>query len=201
MLGILPPSLLLTLWGEHVGAFSIKHLLSSKGPLFPFQWSLRFHDTVYLTDSQLKFSSGIHEIHIKGRKKIKQKKSFHLSFVEVRKQLTLRLISWHGSHKTMGRAPTPAPHYRHPLPACMGRRICRRLWAVGWFLQQQRVYMCVCVWWGECLTVQVLSVSMGSTRPYKSPHTISKIYLQDGKMKLSSCNLKSIQEVALLTVL
>lgn len=131
MLGILPPSLLLTLWGEHVGAFSIKHLLSSKGPLFPFQWSLRFHDTVYLTDSQLKFSSGIHEIHIKGRKKIKQKKSFHLSFVEVRKQLTLRLISWHGSHKTMGRAPMPAPHYRHPLPACMGWRICRRLWALG----------------------------------------------------------------------
>lgn len=130
MLGILP-SLLLTLWGEHVGAFSIKHLLSSKGPLFPFQWSLRFHDTVYLTDSQLKFSSGIHEIHIKGRKKIKQKKSFHLSFVAVRKQLTLRLISWRGLHKTTGCAPMPAPHYRCPLPACLGQRVCRRLWAIG----------------------------------------------------------------------
>lgn len=63
--------------------------------------------------------------------------------------------------------------------------------------------VCVCVWGGGegYLTVQVMSVSMGRTRPYKSPHTISKIYLQDGKMKLSSCNLKSIQEVALLTAL
>ena len=73
MLGTLP-SLLLTLQGEHVGAFSIKHLLSSKGPLLPFQWSLRFHDTVYLTDSQIKFSSGIHEIHIKGKEKKKKAK-------------------------------------------------------------------------------------------------------------------------------
>lgn len=71
------PSLLRTLRGEHVGAFSIKHLLSSKGPLFPIQWSLRFHDTVYLAESQLEFSSGIHKILIKekGGKKAKEEPS------------------------------------------------------------------------------------------------------------------------------
>lgn len=42
---------LLTLLGTHVGVFSIKHLLSSNGPLFSFQWSPRFHDTVYLAGS------------------------------------------------------------------------------------------------------------------------------------------------------
>lgn len=52
---------------------SIKHLLSSKGPLFPFQWSPRFHDTVYLADSQLKFSLAFGRS-IKGRGKKKKSK-------------------------------------------------------------------------------------------------------------------------------
>lgn len=42
---------------------------------------------------------------------------------------------------------------------------------------------------------------IGKHEALQIPAYHSKIYLQDGKMKLSSCNLKSIQEVALLTVL
>lgn len=41
----------LPLLGKDAGIFSIKHLLNSNGPLFLFQWSLRFPDTVYLAGS------------------------------------------------------------------------------------------------------------------------------------------------------
>lgn len=126
----------------------------------------------------------------KGEGVKKQKKSSHLSFVEVRKQLTLKLISWHGLHKTTGCAPGPSPHYRNPLHTRLDRRASRRALAL-------RQFSAAAPCWG--VGRGVMSVSMGRTRPYKSPHTISKIYLHDGKMKLSSCNLKSIQEVALLT--
>lgn len=85
----------------------------------------------------------------------------------------------------------PSPRSGNPLHV-RARLACRR--ALG---MRGSISAAVC----RGLTVQLLSVSMGSTRPYKSLHTISKIYLQDGKMKLSSCNVKSIQEVALLTAL
>lgn len=42
----------LPLLGTHGSVFSIKHLFSSNGPLCSFQWSPRFHDTVYLAGSQ-----------------------------------------------------------------------------------------------------------------------------------------------------
>lgn len=74
--------LLCSLSGERVAdALSIKHLLSSNGPLFPFQWSLRFHDTVYLADAQFKFASGIPKIHKKGGGGKKRKKISRFSFV------------------------------------------------------------------------------------------------------------------------
>lgn len=53
---------LLILLGKQVGKFPIKHL-SSNGPLFPFQSSLRFHDTVYLAYWQCQFFSSAHKIH------------------------------------------------------------------------------------------------------------------------------------------
>lgn len=69
----------------------------------------------------------------KGEGVKKQKKSSHLSFVEVRKQLTLKLISWHGLHKTTGCAPGPSPHYRNPLHTRLDRRASRRALALRQF--------------------------------------------------------------------
>lgn len=132
--GILP-SLFLTLWGERVGTVSIKHLLSSKGPLFPFQLSLRFHDTVYLADLQLKFSSGIQEIHIKGRGK-KGKDALSLSLCL--SKFTLRLISWHDSHETTG-GTLPCPlSFLEPLGMCGPGQPEGGLWALGGKFPQQR---------------------------------------------------------------
>jgi hypothetical protein len=66
------------------------------------------------------------------------------------------------------------------------------LWALGGKFPQQRAVVL------QCTSCQCQWKARG---PCKSLHTISKIYLQHGKMKLSICSLRSIQEVALLTVL
>lgn len=119
--------LLLSLLGTHVGVFSIKHLLSSNGPLFSFQWSPRFHDPVYLAGSQFQVSLQHSKAIFKFSKGSSHGKSFCSSLPYRWKQSTL-YMQQNNSNYFLKRCLGNRPHgetgaHRNAADAAWGRSL------------------------------------------------------------------------------